>query len=764
VSGRRRAPLLAAAGLLFAATAVGLVSAQRVRSQLAVIGACEATTAGDFAGALAATEGRADASETGRAAAECRCLALLASGRGDECSDLLERVLADPRAQGWAPRPDLSIHLIQTWRDAGRSREAAALAQRAAHAYPDDAKLFALELATRANVEDENAVLAELGARLAGRAQPPMAMRAALAHRYLQRGEPARALEQLGAAPPREAGEERTSWFETRGLAFALAGDLTGVQQTYALWREQGGDPDELLARYGLTLSIAGLKDPRRPPLALIRAAAAAGERVPDARLREALAIRLILSLVNAGRRDEALAAYDRERARFALEGLSRAELERSRGNEALASLAGEARRGALRFTFTGAREGNLLLSGEPDAPVDGAYERRALPAQGDLVIARRQGVSPQRWVWRDTQGRTLASGTANPRAGETLRVEARAGEPREAKRLRLTRRPGDGRRRVAVVLLDCGDWRIVQYLRTRGELPLLDALLRNGTHAVLDSQPPLTAAALEAIVWPDRRSSASVLGLVHQLGTELAGLAEVGDNPFDALAWLLPEERDFFSVLGAGGKSAANLLFAHGGMHAGRHSEVTGPNGERRRVPIATGARDLDADERARFPALAAVSAERDRVHLRTIAAQMDLAATLAAAPDPDLFALRVEALDILTHAHFAEIARDGQDDGVPLLFELYRYLDARLVSVQEALDADDVLVVMSDHGIRTAMEHDPAALFVATGPGLPATRIAGTPTLRGVPRALAQLIGVEAPWPDAGLVPATALADAQR
>jgi hypothetical protein len=140
-----------------------------------------------------------------------------------------------------------------------------------------------------------------------------------------------------------------------------------------------------------------------------------------------------------------------------------------------------------------------------------------------------------------------------------------------------------------------------------------------------------------------------------------------------------------------------------------------------------------------------------------------MDAAQALVAARKLDLFALRVEALDILTHAHFAQAVQEGQDDGAGLLFDVYRYLDARLGSLYAELDADDRLVVMSDHGIRTAMEHDKPALFIATGPGLPVARVPGTPSLRGVPRALAQLVGIDAPWPDAGLVPATAFAKAE-
>jgi hypothetical protein len=400
------------------------------------------------------------------------------------------------------------------------------------------------------------------------------------------------------------------------------------------------------------------------------------------------------------------------------------------------------------------------LVSPEPGAPVDAGYASFAMPERGELPIERSPGIAPLRWVWQDAQGAVLASGTASPLSGESRRIEIQAREPRTPHREELARRPGDGHRRVSVILLDCGDWRIVQYLRARGELPILDALVRSGTSGVLESNPPLTAAALEAIVWPDRRSAASFAGIVHQLGTELAGLASIGENPFEALAWLLPEERDFFSVVGAGDLSAANLLFAHGGMHGGRHSEVTGPDGARRRVSLGSSARDLDASERAGFPGLAGVRAARDRAHLRTIAAQMDTAEALVAARELDLFALRIESLDLLTHAHFAEAVQDGQDDGNRLLFDVYRYLDARLRGLQAALDADDLLVVMSDHGIRTAMEHDENALFILTGPGVPVARLAGTPSLRGVPRALAQLLGVETAWPDAGLAPARAFA----
>ena len=60
-----------------------------------------------------------------------------------------------------------------------------------------------------------------------------------------------------------------------------------------------------------------------------------------------------------------------------------------------------------------------------------------------------------------------------------------------------------------------------------------------------------------------------------------------------------------------------------------------------------------------------------------------------------------------------------------------------------------------MSDHGIRTTMQHDPSAVFVAVGAGVPHGRAAGRPALVGVARVLAGLLGVETDWPDTGVAP---------
>ena len=141
--------------------------------------------------------------------------------------------------------------------------------------------------------------------------------------------------------------------------------------------------------------------------------------------------------------------------------------------------------------------------------------------------------------------------------------------------------------------------------------------------------------------------------------------------------------------------------------------------------------------------------------MHLRTIAAEFDTAAEIARAREVDFLALRIESLDILTHSYFAQTARTGQDNGNRFLYELYRYIDTRLGEVHNLLDEDDILIVMSDHGIRTAMEHSRHAMFVATGRGVPLGRADGRPALRGVSAVVADLMGLDTNWPRTGVAP---------
>ena len=232
-------------------------------------------------------------------------------------------------------------------------------------------------------------------------------------------------------------------------------------------------------------------------------------------------------------------------------------------------------------------------------------------------------------------------------------------------------------------------------------------------------------------------------------VGVELAGLESVGSNPFELLSGCCPRTQDLSRdrrQVSAARQPVARARW----VRAGRHGEVTGPRGATSRLALGQTRRTLDASERAHFPHLALADDAIDAHYIQTIAAEFDATETLLRSREIDLIAIRIEPLDILTHAHFAEAVRDAQDDGQGLLFDVYRYVDARIGELHPLLDADDVLLVLSDHGIRTAMEHDRPALFIATGAGVPVGRAPGRPALRGVSRVLADLLGVQTAWPE--------------
>ena len=525
------------------------------------------------------------------------------------------------------------------------------------------------------------------------------------------------------------------------------------MRAVFSAWRAEGGDPGEIAASYALLVSSYSLRDPDVATLDLLAAAWRDRERLADPQLRRGLLRRLLGTLVVEGRTEQALALFDRAAAEGAdLSGVTREDLDLARSQQLLARRE-ERPVGTVRFSLPEVEPGDrFLVSPGDELPPDGAY--RAWPPFGGLEIERPLGFAPVRWVLASADGGSRASGTVWPLAGRAVEVRVAA---RPASRPAPSGPPAprepDGRRRVFVVVLDCADWRLVRYLDSRGDLPVFRRLLAAGHTAVLDSDPPYTAVAVEALARPQQQGVGSFAALVHQLGVEIAGLNFVGANPFAPLRWLLPPGEDLFATLGAGHLVTANLLRSFGALQVGRQAELVGPGGQRRRVAGYRGSRPLSADELAAVPGLSRPPRENDGLLLQEMAADFDTAEAIVDERSVDLLLLRVASLDLLTHGHFAASLRSGQDDGEGFLYDVYRYVDRRIGDLERRLDGDDVLVVLSDHGIRTAFEHDRHCLFVAVGAAVPPGRTPGRPGIRGVGRMLADLLGVETAWPATGI-----------
>jgi len=289
-------------------------------------------------------------------------------------------------------------------------------------------------------------------------------------------------------------------------------------------------------------------------------------------------------------------------------------------------------------------------------------------------------------------------------------------------------------------------------YGLARGQLPVFNYLINRGLSGVLHSEPAFTAVAMRKLVHPSTPKIFTVTSLIHEIGDELAGLSSIGANPFSAASLLMPKTPHFFEYMAKAGVSSSNLLFTHGGVQAGRHAKVYLKNGKIRDQGFSIAQRPLSKEELLLVDPKNIMGKHR---HLaQSMAALFDGTLSIIGDKSIDLSLIRIEDLDLLTHRYFDDEILNGQDDGERLLFRNYRYIDRRLGEVVEAMDEDDTLIVMSDHGIHTFMKHDPRALFIMTTPGLLSLKhVEGTPLLDGVPRLLARLFNVEQDWPSSNL-----------
>ena len=750
----------------------GCVDSETSRQAEAV---CGALAAERFEQALALSTDGASAEGAGREIAECRCIAMLSLGDRAGCTELLGPLLEQPAASDWVPHVVLTKLMLRTWQESGPMDMAAALAERAAPIYRDDLDLLQLEVMLRSSQADEVEVLREIEERLSP-GPDWLPQRLVLALGWTRRSQYDDAIRVLGETPPPIEHPLALPWFESLIQAQAASGDLAAVQSSFERWRATGWDPVDLDARYALRMSVEGLRDPGRHNIDLLRDAIATQDQLSDPRIVWGLHRRLIQELLGAGLPERALEAYDAAIRVVTLDDLSREQIERAvrlaDGNRPADPTA--------TLVFHGPPDlpnGRLAISPGPNAPPDAGYTDHALAAGSTTRVTTREGLHPTRWVLRDEAGAVRGSGAIWPEAGRTLEVHpqptppatltARPAAPEVARDLDTRdfgtrRRPADGERRVIAILADCADWRLTEYLRERGELPFHDHLFSEGFRAVLESRPAFTAAAMQALVWPSANERRGSLDWIHDLGLELAGLESVGRNPLDFLSLVLPTRPNLFETLGAGPVVTANMLLAHGRIDAGRHAELIGPDGERRALASQKAYRVLDEGERSRHPAL--MQDANTKKFAETIAAEMDVALQIVREGEVDFLFLRLEAVDLMTHGYFGALDGRGQDDARGPLTATYRYIDERLAELHALMDEDDWLVYLSDHGIRSSMEHEEDALFVVLGAGVPSGRAPGRPALRGVPHSLAAMFQLDTAWPETGTTPWLGLAEIER
>ena len=131
-------------------------------------------------------------------------------------------------------------------------------------------------------------------------------------------------------------------------------------------------------------------------------------------------------------------------------------------------------------------------------------------------------------------------------------------------------------------------------------------------------------------------------------------------------------------------------------------------------------------------------------------MAAQMDMVTQLYQQKDPTLLLMRIESLDILTHNLYGPAFRSGSKSSDATLLWVYRYLDYRLGQFMNQLQEDDLLMVVSDHGIETATKHHPRAFFALYGKTVQPGQIKGEPEFQGLAHLMATLMGKHTSFPE--------------
>jgi hypothetical protein len=732
-----------------------------MQDDLRAVEVCDMASAGDRDGLEALSLPPMSSRAPFDAAFACRCLFLLVSGDTPACVQDMERAMAqDPR---WVPDVELLTQALIHWRLSGSSARALAAARRGLEEHPGEPRFVVESLL--ADDGDDVRQRAEETARLwSGRDDVPVAHLLGLAVLVFgeKLGEHGRGAELLWQRVPSLPHDE-----EGRAIAFSLgqleaqAGRQGGVDRACKELPRLGGT--EVDRELCVTAHVAWNDLADAPTRLGLMAAVMAKTPSPEWEgVRGSLLGRyaqLHLLLSGAETAKEKVEEF-KEHLPEAYE-LAVAMIEESvRAQPATAGKASVGR-GQLRFEFEAPVAGVLQVSDSFQA-FDARYTE--LPIEGPVVVVAREVLgSPTHWVVRDAEG-LRASGTVWVSAGETVPVRVKPQPPRKTPPVVVDVPPADGRRHALVLLLDSVDWRIARYAMTRGDMPALASLVQRGASAVIRSTPPSTSAALAKLQNPGPRPRTLAAFLV-EISQQLAVASGSEEAAPSALNAFVTDRGGLPEALAARDLSTALLLRGHGAIKARTTGSVITPDGAGEPIPWARFA-SLDDEVRGRWeaekkPLLERVPEERrERLGRQLdqwfteLTAMFDSTELAWARDDVDLVLAHVDPTDFVAHVTYGDYARAGQDDGHNAMLAVYRAVDARIARLLPRVDADDLLVVVSDHGTQSSFVHAEEAFFAAVGPGIEAHRMEGEPRFRTVPSLLAHYFGGPEPtWPSGGV-----------
>ena len=291
---------------------------------------------------------------------------------------------------------------------------------------------------------------------------------------------------------------------------------------------------------------------------------------------------------------------------------------------------------------------------------------------------------------------------------------------------------------RVRVLGIDGLDPRMVDQLRSRGELPRLDALLRSGAHARLSAEPE----HVPAIVWTTVATGRGpeVHGIQSAGARRLAGMrtpVAIGEaSRFEravgaaADVLRLTRTQPATSVL-RGAKTFWNVASEKGVRVGVVNWWATWPadpvNGytvtDRALFKLEKGGPpDREVYPPAAFDRLKPLTARSDLERARHIDRFcLDAAALLREGSPPDLEAVYLPGLDIFTMQTVGDASPSDLpelDARLDAVRSYYRFVDGLIGEVVDGLEPQDVLVLVGDPGRLARRSASPAeGLVLLTG-----------------------------------------------
>ena len=313
-----------------------------------------------------------------------------------------------------------------------------------------------------------------------------------------------------------------------------------------------------------------------------------------------------------------------------------------------------------------------------------------------------------------------------------------------------------DDRGRVLAIWPDAGSWFLANAYMRRGLMPNLSQVVQSGTRTdMISTHPPFTSTAYMRMVEVNSGEQVEESRFLETIAVQLKGI------PF--LDWMVPDHwvsaesgrRSIFNVMADHGYKAINLVFNDKYMAA--PEDLAANDGTT--IDVSATMKSIEDDTESKdFDSvlIETLMLDEDRESSRTTMVlddsvlsmglknthkKTELGLHLWNEIDPDFMLLRFPAVDIMSHKYFATV-RDQPEEN-PMV-EVYRHWDVMLGRLIEALDQDDTLIVVSDHGIQDSLLHHIQCMLVLDGPGLPQDSSVSTLPIGHLPSVILSRFGI--------------------